>query len=111
MPNDYLQNLIRYGVAGVEVGIYDGRPSLTELDSHANMIVIGKQCLEVNNTGKTAHVDSFSKDVGSISSVRIVDAICAYDDPLSGNTYLLVMRNGLSTPGNENNLIPPFIMR
>ena len=74
------------------------------------MIVIGKHCLEINDTGKTAHVDSFSKDAGSISSVRIVDAICAYDCPLSGNTYLLVMRNGLSIPGNENNLIPPFLM-
>ena len=27
-----------------------------------------------------------------------------------GQAYLLIMRNGLSTPTNENNLITPFIM-
>ena len=111
MPNTYLRNLILTGeVAGVEVGLYDGQTCLTELDSHANMIVLGKHCLVINDSGKTAHVNSFSQEAGSIPSVHIVDGACAYDCPRTGQTYLLVMRNGLSIPQNENNLIPSFIM-
>ena len=109
-PNTYLRNLILGEVAGVEVGLSDGQTCLTELDSHANMIVLGKHCLILNDSGKTAHVNSFSPQTGSISSVPIVDGACAYDCPRTGKTYLLVMRNGLSIPQNENNLIPPFIM-
>ena len=92
------------------MGLFDGQTCLTELDSYAIMIVIGKHCQEINDSGKTAHVDSFTKDAGIIASVRIVDAICAYNCPQSGHTYLLVIRNGLSIPGNENNLVPPFLM-
>ena len=101
-PNTYLQNLILGEVAGVEVGLSDGQTCLTELDSHANMIVLGKHSLVINDSGKTAHVNSFSPQAGSISSVPIVDGACAYDCQRTGQTYLLVMRNGLSIPQNEN---------
>ena len=85
--------------------------SATELDSHANMIVIGGHCLEISDSGTTAQVSSFSKEAGEVSDVRIIDAVCAYDCPKTGRAYLLVMRNGLHVPSNEHNLIPPFIMR
>ena len=35
----------------------------------------------------------------------------AYDDPLGGETYLLVIKNALHVPSMEINLIPPFMMR
>ena len=50
--NSYLQNLMTYGVSGVEVGLFDDQPCFTELYSHANMIVIGKHCLDINGTYK-----------------------------------------------------------
>ena len=58
---------------GVEVVLFDDQTCLTELDSHANMIVIGKHFLEINDSGKTAHVDSFSKDARITASVRIIE--------------------------------------
>ena len=93
------------------MGEFDGQISATELDSHANMIVLGKHCLEIGDSGKTAEVSSFSKETGAISSVPIKDAVCVYDCPKSGVAYLLVMRNGLWIPTNEHNLVPPFVMR
>ena len=34
-----------------------------ELDSHANMIVLGIQALIINHTGQSAEVNAFSSDV------------------------------------------------
>ena len=52
---------------------------LPKLDSHANMIVVGMHYLLVNDSGTTAHVDSFPKEVGGISEVPIKDGVCAYN--------------------------------
>jgi hypothetical protein len=43
--------------------------------------------------------------------VEIVDAMMAYNDPISHTTYLLVMRNALSIPSMGHNVIPPFLIR
>ena len=51
----------------------------TELDSHANMIVLGKQALVIQDTGHSAEVNAFSDDVGGLSKVPIVDAVVAYN--------------------------------
>ena len=40
-----------------------------------------------------------------------MDGVCVYDCPRMGQAYLQIMRNGLSIPSNENNLIAPYIMR
>ncbi len=93
------------------MGLFDGHTSATELDSHANMVVIGSHCLKIGDTGQTANVNTFSKEAGGMSEVPIIDAVCAYDCPKSGQTYLLLLRNGLHMPSNDHNLIPPFLMR
>jgi hypothetical protein len=43
--------------------------------------------------------------------VEIVEAMMAYNDPISHTTYLLGMRNALSIPSMGHNLIPPFLIR
>ena len=108
-PNSTVLSWIS-NVSGVDAGIYDGH-SATELDSHANMIVLGSHCLEISDSGTTAQVSSFSKEAGAVSDVPIKDAVCAYDCPKTGRAYLLILKNGLHVPSNKNNLIPPFIMR
>ena len=56
----------------------------TELDSHANMVVIDAQGTIIQKTGRYADVNAFSSDVGALSRVTIVDAAVAYDCPFSG---------------------------
>ena len=85
--------------------------SRSELDSHANMIVVGKYALVINDTGKTAQVSPFTPDYNAMSGVRIVDAAIQYDCPYSHQPYVLIVRNALHVPSMKNNLIPPFIMR
>ena len=85
--------------------------SRTELDSHANMCVVGKHCIIISRSGKTINVGTFSPSAGSLSAVPIVNAAIAYDCKRTNQTYLLVLRNVLYVPEMEENLILPFILR
>ena len=46
-----------------------GGAGTTELDTHANMVVIGVQGTIVHKTGRYADVNAFSSDVGILSQV------------------------------------------
>ena len=43
-----------------------GGGGTTELDSHANMVVIGAQGATIQKTGKYADVNGFSSDIGKM---------------------------------------------
>lgn len=83
----------------------------TELDSHANMVVLGSNCFVFEWSGRTCTVKPFTDSLGTVQHVPIVDAAIAYDCPYSHRTYILMIRNALYIPNLVNNLIPPFIMR
>jgi hypothetical protein len=48
---------------------------MTELDSHANMAVIGNNCEIIADSGKTANVRAFTPDCETLDSIKIVDAV------------------------------------
>ena len=85
--------------------------SRTELDSHANMVVVGSNCLIVEYSGRTAVVNPFTPEYDALTEVPIVDAAVLYECPYSGKEYILLVRNALHVPAMVNNLIPPFVMR
>ena len=88
-----------------------GVGSRTELDSHANMVVVGRNCTVFDSTGKTCTVNSFAESAGRLEHVPIVDAVVAYDCPYNAKVYLLLMRNALQVSDIQVNLLPPFIVR
>ena len=94
-----------------DLGNNDGEESTTQLDSHANMVVVGQQATVFGQSGKSADVRPFSSECSKLESVPIVDAAVAYDCPYSMKTYLLSIRNALYVPSMSHNLIPPFILR
>ena len=75
----------------------------SELDSHANMVVLGKECFIFESTGKTCNVLPFNTELGIASDVPIVDAALAYDCPFTNETYILIIRNALHIKSMENN--------
>jgi hypothetical protein len=86
--------------------------SRTELDSHANMVVVGNTCLVVIEwSGQTAIVNPFTPNYKALPEVPIVDAVVMYECPISGKEYILLVQNALHVPEMEQNLIPPFVMR
>ncbi len=82
-----------------------------DLDSHANMAVAGSGCTVIATSGCHATVTPFSSNLPTMDMVEIGDVAIAYNDPISLQTYLLVMRNALLIPTMDPNLIPPFLIR
>ena len=89
----------------------DNNAPTTELDSHANMIVVGAQATIIQRSGRSAKVRAFSEECTKLEKIQIVDAVIAYDCPYEMKTYLLIVRNALYVPLMAHNLIPPFIMQ
>jgi len=94
-------------IGGASLGTYSGQGA-TELDSHANMAVAGFDCTVIATSGRYATVTPFSSNLPTMNMVEIGDVAIACDDPISFQTYLLVMRNALLIPSMDHNLIPPF---
>ena len=85
--------------------------SRTELDSHANMIVVGQNATVIDDTGRTASVSPFNPSYKAMKEVHIIDAAIVYDCPHRGLSYILLCHNALHVPSMVHNIVPPFIMR
>ena len=84
--------------------------SCTELDSHANMPVVGKHACIIAETGKKVDVSPFTPDYKPLT-VPLVDATVKYDNSYNGKSYIFVLHNALYVLLMDNNLIPPFMLR
>ena len=82
----------------------------TELDSHANMVVLGRHARVVSHSNTTVRVNAFTPEHAPIWK-PVVDAVVAYHDEISRKTYILMFHNSLLVKEMDHNLIPPFIMR
>ena len=83
--------------------------TMTEFDSHANMVVVGTNSTIFDDTGEMCTVNAFSKIGGKLGNVPIVDILIAYNCPYQCKTYLTLVRNVLHIPELDVNLIPPFM--
>ena len=86
------------------------KSSRTELDSHANMPVIGRNAYILSKIGETVDLAPFTPDYKPIS-VELVDAALIYECPYSGEVKILIIRRGLHVPSMSHNLLPPFMLR
>ena len=83
----------------------------TELDSHANMPVVGRHAYIISDTGRIADVNAFAPAYDYMQ-VPIMDAAVQYDCPYDGISYILMIRNALHVLSMmKNNLLPPFVLR
>ena len=67
--------------------------SRSELESHANMVVLREHCYIISSSGRYTEVNTFDREVGRMKSFPIVDSAIVYDCPYSMKTYLLIVRN------------------
>ena len=84
--------------------------SRTELDSHANMPVIGKNAYILSKIGETVDIAPVTPDYKPIR-VELVDAALKYECPYSGETKILIIRRELYVPSMASKLLPPFVLR
>ena len=69
-PNAHISEVILTPTSDIEVSSDDPR---TELDSHANMVVLGSISFVFESTGRTFNVQPFSSNICIAKDVPIVD--------------------------------------
>ena len=81
----------------------------SHLDLHVNMIVCGKHCHILSQSGIKATVSAFIDNVGTMQ-IPIIYAVIAYDCPDTTKIWLLIVRNVPYVESMDHNLILPFIL-
>jgi hypothetical protein len=92
------------------MGVLDDQDSTLDLDSHAEIAVLGGNCRIIHDTGRTLQVYSYDPSQGPTTR-SVVSGCFAYDDPQDGTAKILVVHQGVHVPGLPNSLIPPNQMR
>ena len=96
--------------AANELEIEDESSAL-ELDSHADLSVVGKHARILERSNKRVSVSGFSDAIGKPLTLEVVNAALAHDCEYTGQSYILIIRNALYMPTMPVSLIPPFMMR
>ena len=82
----------------------------TELDTHANMPVVERHALIIDDFDEEVSVSPFTPDYPAMKAT-IVDAAVKYECPYTDISYKLIIRNRIYVKSMSKNLIPHFIMR
>ena len=85
---------------------------MNECDTNADTCCLGKNFVILEFTQRAADVYAYLKDIALIEGVPIVSGETAWDDPITGQTYILVINEGLYI-GNkmDHSLINPNQIR
>ena len=96
----------------VSNGAHESLPSefCFDLDSHANMPVVGKGAYILNYTGRSAEFSAYSPEYEP-HQLPVVDAAVQYDCSYQMKSYILIIQNALYVSSMNNHLMPPFILR
>jgi hypothetical protein len=107
-PNQHLCSMICASICAQNNGGDDHMDvdkmveSRTELDTHANMPVVGMNAMVIDDIGETVDVNAFSPNYPALKA-KLVDAAIRYDCPYNGKPYLLLVCNAVYVPSMRNN--------
>jgi hypothetical protein len=82
----------------------------SDLDSHADFCVCGKEVLVFNDFDREVTVTGWDPE-GETQSLRIVSASMGYTIPESGQTVLLIAHQSIFSPSLNHNLLSTMQMR
>jgi hypothetical protein len=82
----------------------------SDLDSHADCCVCGKEVLVVNDFDREVTVSGWYPE-GETQSLSIVSAAMGYTVPESGKTVLLIAHQSIFTPSLSRNLLSTMKIR
>ena len=85
---------------------------MNECDTNADTCCLGRNFIILEFTQRAADVYAYIKDIAPVVGVPIVSGATAWDDPVTGQTYILVINEGLYY-GNkmDHSLINPNQIR
>ena len=73
----------------------------TELDSHADTCVVGKNALITHSYGRTVMVTGYNPSLGQVTNLDIVSAQMAHELPNSNDVVLLNINQCVHVPTME----------
>ena len=66
-----------------------------ELDSHADTVVLGSNCVVLHHTGKVCEVSPYTDEYDAITDVPVVRGATLWTDQHTNNEYILVFNEAL----------------
>jgi hypothetical protein len=88
-----------------------GKGLRSELESHADTCVIGKDSLIIHDFDRPVNVTGYDPNQPVAKALRTVSAALAYEDPVNGEVIILVVHQAIHIPHLSHNLLSPFQMR
>jgi hypothetical protein len=82
-----------------------------ELDNHADTFCVGGDVRVVNKTLKTVKVSPLLHSLRTVRKVPIVSAAMAYNDPRSGNVFILIVHEALLFKELKHCLLCPIQLK
>ena len=80
---------------------YQHRPQSTlhriELDTHADMTVLGSNCIVLSYMGKECEVSPYSSEYETVWNVPVVTGATVWMNPTDGTAYLLVFHEWVTS--------------
>ena len=85
-----------------------GTVAANECDTNADTCCLGSNFCVLQHTNRQADVYSYDTNLKPTLDIPIVSGATAYDDPISGNTFILVLNEALYYgPKLDHSLINP----
>lgn len=75
-----------------------------ECDSHANVSMVGKDCLVIHDIERPVCVYGYDQKDGS-KDYHTVTSVVAYDHSQTGQTYMLVVNQAIEVPHLQHHLL------
>ncbi len=85
--------------------------SATDLDSHADQCAVGSNCLVVHDYDRPINVSGYNPSGPVAKDLKTVSAALAYDDPVSGETVILMVHQAIHIPDIAHNLLSTMQLR
>ena len=65
------------------------------MDSHADMIMAGNNCIVIELSGRNVSISPFLDEHASIDNIPIITVATAYDYSDSGQVFILILNEAL----------------
>ena len=96
-------------VASINVDVEEQR---TELDNHADTCVVSEDTsLIIHDYERPVQVFGYNESVGTEADCKTVSAVVAYDHPVTGEVYMIVIHQAILIPEMKVNLLGTMQVR
>jgi len=108
--SEHFATIITRKIKAAKVG-EKSKETAVELDSHADMPVVGRNAYIIESLDKMVMVGGFTDALGKDMRVPVVNAAVIYECEDSDDRYIIVIRNALYVRNMVECLVPPNIIR